>query len=182
MPRAISATQAALKITRDRLGLSHYMVGYYLDALANLFLKANDLPAAEADARQALAVYAQALPARHLYVASTHELLGEILLRRESLAAAEAELRISLDMNIGLAGPDNWRTVRSQASLGWALIKRDKASEGEPMLVAARTKLLATVGAQHPATQQATERLVEYYRAHHRDADAARVLAAPDKR
>jgi eukaryotic-like serine/threonine-protein kinase len=182
MTRAISATQAALKITRDRLGPSHYMVGYYLDALANLFLKANELPAAEAGARQALAVYAQALPARHLYVASTHELLGEILLRRESLAAAEAELRISLDMNMGLAGPDNWRTVRSQASLGWALIKRDKASEGEPMLVAARTKLLATVGAQHPATQQATERLAEYYRAHHRDADAARVLAAPDKR
>jgi eukaryotic-like serine/threonine-protein kinase len=180
--RAIAATQAALKITRDRRGSSYYTVGYYLDALANMFLKANDLPTAEADARQALAVYAQALPARHLYVASTHQVLGEVLLRRGSLAAAEAEFRTALDMNVGLAGPASWRVARSEASLGWALIARDKAVEGEPMLLAARSKLLATVGSQHPATQQTTARLVEYYRAHHRDAEAARVLAAPDKR
>ncbi len=180
--RAIAATQTALKITRDRLGPNHYLSGYYLDALANLFLKANDLPTAEADARQALAVYASSLPARHLYVASTHQVLGEVLLRRGSLAAAEAELRAALDMTVGLAGAESWRTARSEASLGWALIQRDKAVEGEPMLLAARSKLLTSVGPEHPATQQATARLVEYYRAHHRDADAARVLAAPDKR
>jgi tetratricopeptide (TPR) repeat protein len=180
--RAIAATQTALKITQDRLGPNHYLSGYYLDALANLFLKANDLPTAEADARQALAVYASSLPARHLYVASTHQVLGEVLLRRGSLAAAEAELQEALDMTVGLAGAESWRTARSEASLGWALIQRDKAAEGEPMLLAARAKLLTSVGAQHPATQQATARLVEYYRAHHRDADAARVLAAPDKR
>jgi hypothetical protein len=87
-----------------------------------------------------------------------------------------------LDMTEGLAGRDSWRTARSEASLGWALIQGDKASEGEPMLLAARTKLLATVGPLHAATQQATARLAEYYRAHHRDVDAARVLAAPDKR
>jgi serine/threonine protein kinase len=180
--RAIAATQIALKITRDRLGSNHYLTGYYLDALANLFMKANDLPTAEADARQALAVYAQALPARHLYIASTHQVLGEVLLRRGSLVAAEAELRAAFDMNVGLAGADSWRAARSEASLGWALIQLDKAADGEPMLAGARSKLLATVGPQHPATRQATAWLGEYYRAHHRDADAARVLAAPDKR
>jgi len=169
-----------LKITRDHLGPSHYLTGYYLDALASLFLSANDLPTAEDHARQALAVYAHALPVRHLYVASTHQLLGEVLLRRGSLAAAEAELRAALDVNIALAGADSWRAARSEASLGWALIARDQAAEGEPMLLAARAKLLTTVGARHPATQQATARLVKYYRAHHRDAEAARVLAAPN--
>ena len=181
-PRAIAATQTALKITREHLGSRHYLSGYYLDALANLYLKANDLPAAEADARQALAVYSLALPARHLYVASTHQLLGEVLLRRGSPIEAEAELRIALDMNSGLAGPNSWRAARSEASLGWLLITRDRAAEGEPMLLAARSKLLSTVGSQHPATRQATARLAEYYRAHHRDAEAARVLAVPDKR
>jgi len=180
--RAIAATQTALKLTQDRLGPNHYLTGYYLDALANLFLRANDVPTAEADARLALAVYAQALPARHLFIASTHQVLGEVLLRRGSLAAAEAELRAALDMTVGLAGAESWRTARSEASLGWVLIQRDKALEGEPMLLSARSKLLTSVGPQHPATQQATARLVEYYRAHHRDADAARVLAAPDKR
>jgi serine/threonine protein kinase len=180
--RAIAATQNALKITRDRLGSNHYMTGYYLDALAGLLLRANDLPAAEADARQALEVYAQTLPARHLFIASTHQLLGEVLLRRGSLPAAEAELRAALDMTLGLAGAESWRTARSEASLGWALIQRDKAAEGEPILLAARSKLLATVGREHPATQQATARLLEYYRAHHRETDAARVLAEPDKR
>jgi hypothetical protein len=122
-------------------------------------------------------VYAQALPARHLYVASTRRLLGEALLQRGSLAAAEIELRAALDITASLAGADSWRSARAQSSLGWCLIMRDKAAEGEPMLVAARTRLLATVGPQHAATQQASERLVEYYRAHHRDDDAARVLA-----
>jgi eukaryotic-like serine/threonine-protein kinase len=180
--RAIASTQAALDIARARLGPKHYSVGYYLDELATLYLKANDLPNAELDARQALAVYAQSLPARHLYVASTHQLLGEVLLRRGSMAAAEAELRTALDINAGLAGADSWRAARSEAGLGWTLIQRDKAAEGEPMLVAARSKLVATVGLRHPATQQATTWLVEYYRAHHRDAEAGRVLAAPDKR
>jgi serine/threonine protein kinase/Tfp pilus assembly protein PilF len=179
--RAIEATKSALKITGDRLGPNHYLTGYYLDALANLYLKSGDLATAESDARQALAVYAQALPARHLYVAATRQVLGEILLRRGSPAAAESELRTALDINIALAGADSWRAARSEASLGWTLIASGRAAEGEPMLVAARAKLLSTVGAKDPATQQATARLIEYLRAHHRDADAARVLAAPDK-
>jgi hypothetical protein len=129
-----------------------------------------------------LAVFAQSLPPEHLYVASSRQILGEVLLRRGLLAAAEAELRSALDVNTTLAGADSWRTARSAASLGWTLIKRDKSQEGEPMLVAARTRLLATVGAGHPATREATERLIEYYRARHRDADAAQVLAGIDKR
>jgi serine/threonine protein kinase/tetratricopeptide (TPR) repeat protein len=182
LPRAIAATQNALKITRDRLSPNHYMAGYYLDALANLYLKSNDLPTAEKDARQALEVYAQALPARHLYVATTTQLLGEVLLRRGFPAAAETQLRAALDMNVSLEGSDSWRAARSEASLGWTLTQHDKAAEGEPMLLAAQSKLLAALGPRHPATQQATAWLVEYYRAHHRDAEAARVLAAPDKR
>ena len=50
------------------------------------------------------------------------------------------------------------------------------------MLMAARSHLLATVGAHHPATEEATARLVDYYRSRHRDADAARALAESDKR
>jgi serine/threonine protein kinase/tetratricopeptide (TPR) repeat protein len=180
--RAIAATVSALKITRERRGAGYYTVGYYLDALADLYLKIDDLPTAESDARQALAVYAHALPARHLYVASTHQVLGEVLLRRGFLMNAETEFRTALDMNAGLSGPDSWRTARSEASLGWTLIQRDKAAEGEPLLLAARSKLLATVGPSHPATDQATKRLAEYYRMHHRDSEAERVLAAPDKR
>lgn len=180
--RAIAATKTALQITKDRRGPNHYMVGYHLDSLANLYLKIDDLATAESDARQALAVYAQSLPERHLYLASTHQLLGEVLLRRGSLAAAETELRTALDISNALAGTDSWRTARSEASLGWLLILRNDAAEGEPMLVAARTKLLASAGADHPATQLATARLAEYYRTHHRDADATRVLATPDKR
>ncbi|HTV97572.1 MAG TPA: serine/threonine-protein kinase [Steroidobacteraceae bacterium] len=180
--RAIEAAQNAVGIARSGLGPNHYLTGYYLDALANLYLKSGNLPAAEDSARQSLAVYAQSLPAQHLYIASTRRLLGEILLRRGSLAAAESELRTALEIDTALTGPDSWRTARSAASLGWLLIKRDKAGEGEPMLVAARARLLATVGVHHPAYREATDRLVDYYRSRHRDADAAQVLAGTDKR
>jgi len=93
--------------------------------------------------------------------------------------AAESEFRIAVDMTVGLAGADSWRTARSEASLAWTLIQRDKASEGEPLLVAARSKLLASVGAQHPATQEATARLVQYYRTRHRDSEADRFSRPP---
>ena len=171
-----------MRISGISRGSSHYLTGYYLDALAKLYLKADNLPAAEEAARHALAVYAQSLPPQHLYVASTRQTLGEVLLRRGSLAAAEAELHEALEINTTLAGADSWRAARSAASLGWVLIKRDRAAEGEVMLSAARAKLLATAGPRDPATQEATARLVEYYRSHHRNADAAQVLAGTDKR
>jgi serine/threonine protein kinase len=175
--RAMASTQDALRITSNRLGASHYLTGYYLDSIADLYLKANKLEAAENHARQALAVYAQSLPARHLYVATTRQLLGEVLLRRGQLAPAESELRAALDIELALAGPDNWRTARSEASLGWILIQENRAAEGEPMLRVAQKKLLTTLGSQHPEVVQATARLTDYYHAHHRDADAAQLLA-----
>jgi hypothetical protein len=168
-----------VRITTDRLGLGHYLTGYYLHGLAALYLKANDLATAENYARQALAVYAQALPVRHLYVSSTRRLLGEILLQRGSLAAGEAEIRSALDTEIALAGSDRSRIARTQASLAWALILRDEAAEGEPMLVAARAELLASVGPDHPFTQWASAHLVQYLRAHHRDDAAVKILASP---
>jgi tetratricopeptide (TPR) repeat protein len=180
--QAIEATQKAAAIAREGLGADHYMTGYYLSVLANQYLRADELPAAEETARQALAVYARSLPAQHLYVGSAKQTLGEILLRRGLLSAAEVELRSSLEINTTLAGADSWRTARSAASLGWLLIKREKYLEGEPMLVAARARLLASVGTHHLATREATDRLAEYYRSRHRDAEAAQLIADPAKR
>jgi serine/threonine protein kinase/tetratricopeptide (TPR) repeat protein len=176
--RAMAATEYALKITTDRLGAGHFMTAYYLDARASLNLKLNRLDAAESDARRALAIYAQTLPAQHLFVAATRQLLGEVLLRRGLLASAEDEVRAALEIDTALAGQGNWRTARAEASLGWILIEEDRAAEGEPLLVAAQSKLLAKLGPQHPETLQPTDRLAEYFRAHHREADAARLLAA----
>jgi eukaryotic-like serine/threonine-protein kinase len=177
---ALAATDEALRIATERLGARHYLMGYCLDARANLELNTNDLLAAERDARQALAVYAQSLPARHLYVATTRQLLGEIFVRRGQLALAESEIRAALDIDLALAGANNWRTFRTEASLGWVLIAGNRAKEGEPMLVAAQRKLFTTLGAKHPEVVQATSRLAEYYHAQHRDADAAKLLAAAD--
>jgi len=160
---------------------SDYLTGYYLDGLARLYWKAKQLSEAESYARQALAVYAQALPARHLYVASTRQLLGDILLQRGAFAGAETELRIAVDIDSAIAGADSWRTACAQGSLGWALILRNHVAEGEFMLVAARHRLLATLGAANPATVWATSHLAAYLRAHHRDAEAAQVLGSARK-
>ena len=171
--RAMKSIQDALRITKDRMAPNHYIAGYILEALANLYLNADNLGAAESNARKALAIYAQALPARHLYVAATRHLMGEILLRRGQFAAAEIELRAALDIDLSLAGAGNFRTARTQASLGWVLIAEDRAAEGEPLLVAAQRQLMTTLGPQHPEVVQATTRLAQYYRSHHRTADAA---------
>ena len=158
------------------------MTGYYLDGLANLYLKTGDLARPRTPHGKVWRLLAKSLPGQHLYIASARQTLGEVLLSRGALAAAETELRAAVDINTNLVGADHWRTARSAASLGWALIKNDRAAEGEPMLVNARTRLLATVGAADPATQLATARLAEYYRSRHRDAEADEVLAGSDKR
>ncbi|MDP9010899.1 MAG: tetratricopeptide repeat protein [Pseudomonadota bacterium] len=176
--RAVALTGDALRIVAVRLGPAHYQVGYYLDALANLYLASNNLTAAESHARRALVIYAQSLPARHLYVAATRHLIGEVLLRRGELATAEIELRAALDLDMSLAGPGNWRAARAQASLGWLLILENQAAEGEPMLVAAQSQLLKSLGSRHPEVRLATSRLVEYYRAHHREAEAVKILSS----
>jgi eukaryotic-like serine/threonine-protein kinase len=180
-PRAIKAILEAIAIATKRLGSNHYMTGYYLDALASLYLKENDLRAAEEVSRRSLAVFASSLPAQHLYVAGGRWTLGEILLRRGLPADAEAEFRASADINAALTGADSWRTARSSASLGWAMIKDGKVAEGEPILVAARARLLATLGPHDGATQEATARLVDYYRSRHRDAEAEQVLRGASK-
>jgi len=123
-----------------------------------------------------LAIYEKSLPPRHLYVAATRHLLGEVLLRRGQLREAEVELRAALEMDLSSAGPGDWRAARTEASLGWLLIAENNSAEGEQMLVAARSKMLKKVGPLHPEVELATKRLVDYYRAHHRDAEAVRVL------
>jgi eukaryotic-like serine/threonine-protein kinase len=180
--RAMDSTEDAVRIATKRLGASSYLRGYFLDSLAHLKLLANDVNGAQADELQALAIYDATLAKRHLYVASARYVLGEIFLRRRLLPEAETQLRTAVDIDMALAGPDNWQTARTQASLGWILLQEGKDTEGEPMLLAAQSRLQATVGAQHPETQQATSRLVQYYREHHRDADATHVLLLSEKR
>jgi tetratricopeptide (TPR) repeat protein len=174
--RAMRMTKDALRIISERLPPDHYQVGYFLDAVAKLYLDAGDLENTEATARQVLAIYEKSLPPRHLYVAATRQLLGEALLRRGQLQEAEKELRAALDIDLSLAGQKDWRAARAEASLGWLLIQENNAAEGEPMLATARSKLLASIGPHHPEVMLATKRLADYYRFHHRDADAARVL------
>jgi tetratricopeptide (TPR) repeat protein len=175
--RAMKITQDAVRITTERLGPHHYLVGYYMDAVAKLQLDAGNLQAAESTAHHVLAVYEKSLPARHLYVAATRHLLGEVFLRRGQLADADKELRAALDIDLASSGAGDWRAARTQASMGWLLIGENNAEEGEPMLVAARAKLLKSLGPLHPEVELASDRLAQYYRSHHRDADAARVLA-----
>ena len=175
---AIQATKIAVDIATDRLGPRHYLTGYYLDSLANLYMKSGELTAAERLARKALAVYAQSLPLRHLYVGSTRLLLGDILAKEGFAAAAEPELRAAVEIDTAIAGAASWRTARAAASLGWDLILRGKAKEGEIMLADARARLLTAAGAPHSATDWANAHLAEYLRIRHRDAEAARVLAA----
>jgi hypothetical protein len=99
-----------------------------------------------------------------------------VLLRRGKLTEAEAELRAALDIDLDSAGTGGWRSARNEASLGWLLIAENNSADGEPLLVAARLKLLKTVGPLHPEAELATKRLAEYYREHHREAEAARIL------
>jgi eukaryotic-like serine/threonine-protein kinase len=171
--RALHAAKEALRIGTLRQE-KNATTGYYYDGLANLYLKAGNLPEAEANIRAALAVYAAVLPARHLYVATGEQLLGEVHLRRHALAEAERELRVALELETSLKAAD-WQIARTNASLGWLAIQKNNAAEGEPLLVDAQAKLLARLGPKNSETALATTRLAQYFHDHHRDAEAAKL-------
>src|SRR5258708_19965356 len=130
-------TQDALRIISERLGPDHYQVGYFMDAVAKLYLDGGNLDAAESTARQVLQIYAKSLPLRHLYVSATRHLLGEVLLRRGQLSDAEIELRAALDIDLGSAGPGDWRAPRTEASLGWFLFGPKNSAEGQTLSASA---------------------------------------------
>jgi serine/threonine protein kinase/tetratricopeptide (TPR) repeat protein len=178
LPRAIEATAEAASISAQSRGKSHYITGWYLEGLALLYLKSDNIAAAEPKLREAMAIYAEALPARNLYVAAAHGELGEIYLRKGETSSAESEMRTALDMTRALVGEENWRAARAQSGLGWVLIARGKFAEGEALLTAGQAALLANLGPHDEATQYATERLAAYYRAHHRDDEADKTLAS----
>jgi len=178
LPRAIEAATEAASIWAQSRGKDNYLTGWYLEGLARLYLKAGNIEAAESNLRAAMTIYAASLPARHLYIAAAHGELGEIDLRKGDLAAAETEMRASLDMTRALVGEESWRTARAQAGLGWVLISAGNFAEGETLLKAAQSILLAGLGPRDEAAQEATERLAEYYRAHHRDDEADKIKAA----
>lgn len=182
LPLAIDTLLQSIAISRKRLGNDHYLVGYRLDYLASLYLESHDLPAAEGQAREALRIYARSLPAEHLYVASTRQLLGDILIARGRYQGATVELTAAAGLSRRLAGADSWRTARANASLGWARINSGDDAAGALLLIDSQRRLEQLLGDRNPATQRASRYLVAYYRLHHRDADAARVLAALDSR
>ena len=167
-----------MSIATSSTGEKHYLTGYYLDTLANLFFESGDLAAADTNMRHALGIYASTLQPNHLFVASSRQTMGEILLKKGDPAGAESEFRHALEINRQAAGAESWRTARSQASLGWTLILRGDAAQGEPLLVQGRERLASQLGVKDRNTVQASNRLIEYYRSRHRDADAACILGA----
>src|SRR6202000_249036 len=117
--RAMKITKDALRIISERLTPDHPEIGYFMDAVAKLYLDSGDLDNAEITARKVLAIYEKSLPPRHLYVAATRQLLGEVLLRRGQLIDAERELSAALEIDVSSAGSSDWRAARAEASLGW---------------------------------------------------------------
>ncbi|MFO1465593.1 MAG: serine/threonine-protein kinase [Steroidobacteraceae bacterium] len=87
-----------------------------------------------------------------------------------------------VDLSRRLAGNESWRADRAEASLGWSMIRSGDEQTGTPLLLDSQARLLRALGPRNPAVQQATRYLAEYYRLHHRDADAARVLAVLNSR
>ena len=181
--KAIEATQSAVAIARNGLGAEHYMTGYYLDPLLPTAIskptscrppkkpRGSRLPSTLNRCPRSISSSAPSSKR------SARSCCGADPLPRpnRSFAPHSRSIRHS-------RARISWRAARSAASLGWVLIKREKSGEGEPMLIAARARLLASVGARHPATREATDRLAEYYRSRHRDAEAMQVLADTTKR
>ncbi len=82
------------------LGPDHYMVGYARVSLAMLLHDKGDLPGAESEFRQALAIYDKSLPDNHQYRASLLMHFARLLVDRGKIDEALAKSN-EVDQNLG---------------------------------------------------------------------------------
>ncbi len=106
------------------LGPDHYMVGYSRVSLAMLLHDKGDLPGAESEFRQALAIYDKSLPDNHQYRASLLMHFARLLVDRGK--TAEALARSNESMKIWAATcrqpARRWRRRTPFTPMRWSML------------------------------------------------------------
>jgi tetratricopeptide (TPR) repeat protein len=161
----------ALTIQRKALGVDNDATRTTLTTLARALNGLGDYAGAEVVAREAVASYQKQGNLRQ--IASAFAALGETLLGRRQFADAAATIRQAREVFAKQPPTTKWLPPEVSSLLGAALMGQQKFAEAEPLLVAGYEGLRDVAGSPRMRLRQSIERLIAFYAAAGRPAEAA---------
>ena len=185
LERADSLFQQALAIWQHRWPDSkHPLLARTLNGLGLVHVQQGRWQAADSLLHRALVIRRTALPVHHLDMAESLVSLGRLQHAQGNYTAAEPFLREGLDLQQQTVAEGAWEPAHTQSMLGGTLTALQRHAEAEPLLLAGYHTLRDTLGAQHPYTEHALERLIDLYGVWGKPGEAAtyealRVATAP---
>src|SRR5713226_2044687 len=138
-----------------------------------LYLK-REYKAAEKEVRRALEIQQRTLPKESPYFAAAWTVLGKTLTQTGRAVEAERYLRDALALRTRTVKNGHWSIATTEGALGECLAAQRHNAEAEAMLIESYNSLKASQGEQNPRTVEARHRLVKFYEAWAKPAEAAR--------
>jgi tetratricopeptide (TPR) repeat protein/predicted Ser/Thr protein kinase len=143
-------------------GKSSYLVGN-LSRQAAVLAEKNDLEAAEAKAREALAMARDFSPGHNLSSAMPMTALGKILIKAGHSREGEDYLRRALAFYEEQGTKNYFNIANLKIDLSQVLLAENRLAEAEQLGVEARADVLRNLGAHHPLMESASKNLIVIY-------------------
>jgi tRNA A-37 threonylcarbamoyl transferase component Bud32/tetratricopeptide (TPR) repeat protein len=151
------------RVYREILGDENFYVCANLNRQAALLSEKNDLEAAEAKARESLAVARDFSPANNVLWAGPMTTLGNILIKSGRGRDGEDYLRQALAIYEHQPTKNYFNIGNLKIDLSQFLLSQDRLSEAEAFAVQAREDVRHNLGEQHPLMKSATTNLIAIY-------------------
>ena len=166
LAQADSLYQQALAIWENKWPDSeHPVLARTLNGLGLVRVQQGRWQAADSLMQQALKMRRTVQPAHHLDVAASMISLGLLQHAQGDYSTAESFFRDGLALQQQAIAKGSWETAHTQSMLGGTLMALQRHAEAEPLLLDGYHTLRDTLGAQHPYTRRALERLIDFYEA-----------------
>jgi tetratricopeptide (TPR) repeat protein len=170
--QALTMYQRALEIRRRTHGAQHPDYAWTLANYADSLIWMGQYAKAEPMAREVLALRGKTLADTHPMVPFAMSLLGRALGPLGRHDEAERWLREALALRTRILPAGHWLLASSRSTLGAHLTLAGRLDEAEPMLLEAEKTLTGALTDKSPLVADARRRLVDFYVAAKRPADA----------
>jgi eukaryotic-like serine/threonine-protein kinase len=149
---AENSLRKALKIGHEVFPETHPFIGVVFHNLGKLYQETGDFMNADEYYSSALKLRRNSLPSDHTDIASSLDGLAVIYIETGRAAEAEPLLREALDIRMNAYDEYDWRIAQIEAHLGRSLLRQNKISDAEQLLLKSHTSLQASRGDDDPHT------------------------------
>ncbi len=154
----------SLTMRRELLGENHADTVWSLYNLAWVLINRQKNSEAERYLREALAMRGANLPDEHPVVGSCLLLLGRTLLEQKDFLSAKETFEECLDLRLKNLPEGHWLLATTRSFLGESLVYLGESERGKQMMLENYKILKEKLGASHNQTQQAFERMENFFR------------------